>query len=163
MQEEKTPFAPPADPRESAVRETVQALFHTLRRHRAAIEAALSDLGIHPSQHRMLMHLHRKGGRAAQKELAAELAISPAAVAVTLRKLEERDLICRAAEGRDSRCKAVSLAEAGEELLRVSHSAFTSVDLSMFASLSEEELSSFRHMLAAMQASLSEIHKEAEA
>ncbi len=142
--------------REGAVREAVHALLYTMRLHRAAIERALADLGIHHSQHRMLVHLHRHGGEVAQRVLSEELDISPAAVAVTLRKLEEQGLILRKAGGKDGRCKAVTITREGEELLRTSHGAFTAVDLSMFASLNEEELSSLRDTLLRMQAALTE-------
>ncbi len=163
MQNEKEPLdLLPRDAREMAVRETVHTLFRTMRLHRAAIERTLSDLGIHHSQHRMLVHLCRHGGRVAQRTLSAEFDISPAAVAVTLRKLEERGLIRRTAEGEDGRCKTVAITEAGEELLRVSHGAFTAVDLAMFASLSEEELAAFRSTLSGMQGGLSTIGEAEE-
>ena len=155
MQRKKQSFSPyEGEGREGTVRQTVHTLLHTMRLHRAAIENTLADLGIHHSQHRMLVHLHRHGGEMEQKVLPEELEISPAAVAVTLRKLEERGLILRTAGGGDGRCKTVTITNKGEELLRVSHGAFTAVDLAMFASLSEEELSAFRDTLLRMQEGL---------
>ncbi len=155
MQNEKEPFRlPSGDARDGAVRQTVHTLFHTMRLHRAAIERALSDLGIHHSQHRMLVHLHRLGGEVEQRRLAAEFDISPAAVAVTLRKLEARGLIRRSSEGQDGRCKTVRITKEAEALLRNSYDAFTAVDLAMFASFSEEDLSAFRDTLLRMQAAL---------
>ena len=145
-----------ATARTETVHRTIHEFMHTDRLHRAAIERTLADLGIHRSQHRMLLHLHRHGDSVSQKELARELDISPAAVAVTLGKLEAAGYVRRNADGRDSRCKTITVTPEGEALLRAGYSAFTEVDLAMFSSLSEEELASFSAMLARMRAALQE-------
>lgn len=154
----KAPLPSPeaTDERTETVQRTIHEFLHTDRLHRAAIERALADLGVHRSQHRMLVHLHRHGGSMAQSELASELDISPAAVAVTLRKLESAGYICRSTDGRDSRKKIIALTPEGDELLRVSYSAFTEVDLAMFSGLSAEELAAFSSMLARMRTCLQE-------
>ncbi len=151
---EREPCLPPADARTEAVRRTIHTFLHTDRLHRAAIERALGDLGIHHSQHRMLVHLHRHGGAVSQKALAEEFDISPAAVAVTLGKLERGGYIRRTAAAGDGRCKEIEITEAGREILRVSYDSFIAVDLAMFSELSEEELTAFRETLLRMQTAL---------
>ena len=159
-QERRRPCLPPADPRTEAVRETIHRFLHTDRLHRAAIERALGDLGIHHSQHRMLVHLHRHGAHVSQRTLAEEFDISPAAVAVTLGKLEKNGYIRRSADGTDARCKTIEITEAGREILRVSYDSFTAVDLAMFSDFTESELAAFRATLDRMQAALARLAGE---
>lgn len=152
----KEPILPPGKEaaRAEAVHRTIHDFLYTDRLHRAAIEQALGDLGIHRSQHRMLFHLSRAGGELSQKALAEELDISPAAVAVTLGKLEAAGYIRRTADQGDGRCKTIAVTPEGEALLLAGRSAFAEVDLAMFAALSDEELSEFSSMLHRMQEAL---------
>ena len=143
--------------RAETVRRTIHDFMYTDRLHRAAIERAISALGIHRSQHRMLVHLHRAGGQLSQRRLAEELDISPAAVAVTLGKLEAAGYIRREASESDGRCKTIAVTAAGEALLEVSRSAFAEVDLAMFSSLSDEELSLFSSLLERLRSALKEV------
>ena len=161
MQHKQHPCGlPPTDARTEEVRRTIHTFLHTDRLHRIAIERALADLGIHHSQHRMLLHIKRHGGAVSQKTLAAEFDISPAAVAVTLGKLEKNGYIRRRPAEGDGRCKTIGLTEAGEEILRVSYDSFTAVDLAMFEALSGEELASFRGTLLRMQEALARLSPE---
>ena len=159
-QHERPPCLPPADPRTEAVRETIHTFLHTNRLHRTAIERALSDLGIHHTQHRLLVHLHRHGGALSQRAIAEEFDVSPAAVAVTLGKMEKAGYIRRASAPSDNRCKTIEITEAGQEILRTSYASFTAVDLLMFADLSEAELSAFRDTLGRMEAALLGLNKD---
>ena len=70
----------------------VGLLHRVMRRHHALVERKTCDLGIHHSQHRMLMTLaRRQEDTPSQKELAERLGISAAAVTATLKKLEKED------------------------------------------------------------------------
>lgn len=142
------------DARTAAVRTAIHDFMRTDRMHRAAIERKLADLGIHRTQHMMLLHIKKSGGIGTQRALAERFDISPAAVAVTLRKLEEGGYVTRRAGAQDSRCKEVRLTEKGEAILATSYEAFTAVDLAMFADFTEEELTAFSAMLTRLQAAL---------
>ena len=142
------------DARTAAVRTAIHSFMHTNRMHRAAIERKLADLGIHRTQHMMLLDIKKSGGIGTQRALAERFDISPAAVAVTLKKLEEGGYIERRAGAQDSRCKEVRLTERGEEILKTTYEAFTAVDLAMFADFTEDELSAFGAMLARLQSAL---------
>ena len=144
------------DARAEAVHRTIHDFMYTDRLHRAAIERAISTLGIHRSQHRMLVHLWRAGGELSQGALAKELDISPAAVAVTLGKLERAGYIRRVSDSADGRRKTIAVTPEGEELLRVSRSAFDEVDLAMFSALSDEELTLLSSILGRLQRTLKE-------
>ena len=74
----------------------VSLLIRNMRRHHALVERKTCDLGIHHSQHRMLMTLARRQEHTpSQKELAERLGISAAAVTATLKKLEKEEYITR--------------------------------------------------------------------
>ena len=142
------------NPRHEAVRRTIHTFMHTDRLHRAAIERALAGLGLHRTQHRVLLYLAHHGGTGTQRAIAEEFEVSPAAVAVTLRKLEAAGYLCRRTAECDSRCKEVTLTEAGQDILARSYDAFSAVDLSMFAALTEEELALFSSLLLRVQEGL---------
>ena len=58
---------------------------HIGRMQHRIIEARVRRLGIHPSQHILLMHLSQMGRFPSQTQIAQELDVSPASVARTLK------------------------------------------------------------------------------
>lgn len=157
MSEPTTPMRGfPEDARTAAVRTAIHDFLRTDRMHRAAIERKLADLGIHRTQHMTLLDIKRHGGIGTQRAIAERFDISPAAVAVTLRKLEESGYITRRTGAHDSRCKEVQLTEKGDAILATSYEAFTAVDRAMFADFTEEELALFSAMLSRLQNALRE-------
>ena len=61
--------------------------------HRSVFESNVASLGIHQSQHHLLFHIAKSGETPSQKEIAEHFKISPAAVAVSLKKLESGGFI----------------------------------------------------------------------
>ncbi len=135
-------------------REVGRLFAHTDRLHRAVIEKGVKESGVHRSQHFLLMRLYRLGGVASQKKLADELMISPAAVAVSLRKLEDGGYVTRAGSQEDSRRNEVRLTEKGEGLVERSRAYFESVDNRMCEAISEDEMVVFTAVLYKMQKNL---------
>ncbi len=120
--------------------EAIRILLRVMRRHHACIERRIGDLGIHHSQHHMLMHLARKDQIPSQKELAAHMGISPAAVATTLKKLEKEGYITRSATDEDNRRNEIRITELGLSKVAESREIFETVDRAMFEGMTEEEL-----------------------
>ena len=87
------------------------------REHHRLLEREVGASGMHRSQHAMLLYIKRCSHAPTQKELAELLLISPAAVAVTMKKLENAGYIERKSDENDSRRNSVSLTEKGEEIL----------------------------------------------
>ena len=58
------------------------------REHRKIIEREIASLGIHPSQHHLLMYLERNG-QSTQSSIAAAMEVSPSTIAVSLKNLEK--------------------------------------------------------------------------
>lgn len=133
---------------EELYRVTAELFRRTDGRLRRCIEKELRALDeeIYRSQHRLLMMLG-KNPNCSQNELAAVLGISPAAVAVSLRKLEKGGLIKRETNLDDHRSNQVSITEKGNGLICKSVKLFDKVERAMFDGLSEEELETFRALL----------------
>lgn len=112
-----------------------------MRRHHACVERRIGDLGIHHSQHRMLMQLaKREGELPSQKELAEAMGISPAAVTTTLKRLEKEGYIARSMTDEDNRRNEIRITEEGISKVVESREIFESTDRSMFAGFSEAEM-----------------------
>ena len=119
----------------------VGLFIRVMRRHHACVERRIGDLGIHHSQHRMLMQLaKREGERPSQKELAEAMGISPAAVTVTLKKLEKEGYICRSMTDEDNRRNEIRITEKGRTKVAESRVIFESVDTAMFEGFTEDEM-----------------------
>ena len=113
------------------------------RLHRSAVEAAINELGIHRSQHMVLMYLSCRGDKAvSQTDIAKALEISPAAVAVTLKKLEKSGLIARTPRENDARTNSIELTEEAKKIVARSGEIFGEVDTAMCGGISEKQLDS---------------------
>ena len=110
------------------------------RLHRSAVESAINELGIHRSQHMILMYLSYCKKTVSQSDLAKALEISPAAVAVTLKKLEKSGLIVRTPRENDARTNTIELTEEAKKIVSRSGEIFGEVDVAMCAGISDEEL-----------------------
>ncbi|MBE6583485.1 MAG: winged helix-turn-helix transcriptional regulator [Ruminococcaceae bacterium] len=129
------------------------------RMHRKAISKYASYLGLHHSQHRMLMHLANNEVIRSQKQLAEHFGISPAAVATTLKKLEADGYIERAksADGLDCRNNEIIITELGRRVATESEKYFKFVDCQVIKDFSDEEIETFIGFLDRIQQNLTDI------
>lgn len=142
------------DKKRQMLRDACRLFIHTDRLHRKEVERFAAELGVHRSQHFVLMRIADTGGCASQKELAERLEISPAALAVTLRKLEDGGYLSRNPSQNDFRTNEVALTEKGWEVRRLSKEKFSKIDEQMFDGFSDEELAAFVGFLERMQENL---------
>ena len=106
------------------LKETVALFMRTDRMRRSVFERQASDrFGIHQKQHITLMHLSRNED-ISQKQLAEHFKVSPAAVAVSLKKLESKGLISRQCSSDDSRRNALKITEKGRAMVNETHKIF---------------------------------------
>ncbi len=89
--------------------------------------------------------LHNEG--CTQIEVAEQLRISPASVAVTLRRMERDGLVQRREDTQDQRCKRIYATEKAKEIEEQCHGFFETLDEKMFAGLSAEELGTLSRLL----------------
>ncbi len=107
----------------------------------------------------MLLYLSKQESTPSQKELAKRFEISPAAVAVTLKKLEADGYIERgkSTETTDSRYNEIRITEHGRQASLQSRKYFSHVDSEAFKDFSDEELELFTALLSRMQNNLRDI------
>ena len=135
----------------NATRSRAVRLMMTVNKlHRGLLDLRAKELGMHRTQHRILMHLAEDAVLPSQKELAERLGITPAAVTVALRKIEQDGYIERTL-GHDARYNELKITEKGRALVRRTRELFTAADTAMFDGLSDEELAAYTSCLEKMQ------------
>ena len=138
---------------ENKVLRAVLLMMHTGRMHKSQIDAKVRDIGIHSTQHRILMHLAKCERIPSQKELAEHLDITPAAVTGAIKQIEQDGYIKRT-PGCDTRFYEIEITERGRELVKLTHELFSAVDCAMLEGFSDEELDAFIGYLERMQANM---------
>ena len=108
------------------------------REHRKMVERRISSLGIHPSQHHLLMQISRKGP-STQNSIAEAMGVSASTIAVSLKKLEKGNYIEKRTSPNDSRSNLIMLTKKGEDVVLQSQILFDEADELMFQGISEEE------------------------
>ena len=123
--------------------EAIRLFIQTDRLHKSLFDGVMNTVGLHRSQHWALLYLHRQGAIDSQKKIADHLGISPAAVAVMMKRLETLGYVRRQISSSDSRNHIIVLTEAGEEILRRTRRFFSDIDRRMLKGLSDNELDVF--------------------
>ena len=131
----------------------------TDRTHRKLFERMVASLGIHRSQHFLLMSIDRNGV-GSQKQLAERMEISTAAVAVALKKLEAGGYLERMAAEEDSRNNEIRITEKGRRVISESRAYVRKLDTAMFRDIDEESLKGFVKCLETMQKNLADFERE---
>ena len=121
--------------------------------HKALIDSRAGSLGIHRTQHRILMHLAIHDKLPSQKELADHLNVTPAAITGALKKIESDGYVERTL-GHDNRYNELRITEKGRELVKRTRRLFCEVDSSMFEGFSDDELDTYISCLEKLQANI---------
>lgn len=140
--------------KKSGAGEAIKLFKSTDMLHRKCFEQVASErFGIHRSQHMVLMFISRNSD-ISQKDIAEEFKISAAAIAVTLKKLENAGLIMREVAEGDNRKNRINITEKGQSVINETHKLFSDIDYNMFDGLTNEEIEAFRRCLEKMQKNL---------
>ena len=139
--------------RKERIHAATDEMVRIMRMHHRVIEKRMEGMGIHHSQHRMLMHLSRMGRMACQKDIAAALDVSPACVARTLKSLDAAGLIERQ-EGEDSRCREIGILPAGQALVDESVKLFEGTAAEMFSGVPDGDIERLIEILTRIQDNL---------
>ena len=124
------------------------------RIHRRIVEGRIARLGIHSSQHILLMHLMHTGRMPSQTQIAAMLDVSPASVARTLKNLEAGGYIERFDACMDGRCNEIGITEKGKAICSRSYEIFGEVDRLTYDGFTAEELEQLASLLDRVQENL---------
>jgi len=148
--------------------ETIHFLLSSARLHHMLFDRLIGKYNLHRSQHRMLMYLSGQEQIPSQKQIADQFEISPAAVAVTLKKLENNGFIERITSKSDNRFNEIRITEKGRNVVEETIEYFAYIDNAMFRDFSEEELQTLRklviHTSENLKAAIAEIteHENAD-
>ena len=137
-------------------------LMQTDRCHRMIIEDQVHRLGVHRTQHMILMCLSCFEKPPAQSEIAERLQVSDAAVTVSLRKMERAGLIVRAPREGNARAKEIRLTEKGSCMVEKTSKLFEDVDNAALKGIPEEELEVMRTCMIRIKKNLEEFRSGSE-
>ena len=141
------------DSRARQIRETIDVLIHLMRLHHRIVERRIDGLGVHHSQHRMLMRVAKLGRSASQKEIAEAMDVSPACVARTLKHLAAEGLVEKTG-GSDARRNEIAILPKGQALVDDSLALFGRIGDEMFEGVSGDELCAVTGVLRRIQDNL---------
>ena len=135
---------------ENKLQQAVDIMIRTDRMHKSAIDSQVKAIGIHRTQHRILMHLARAERIPSQKELAEHLDITPAAVTGAVKRIEKDGYIKRTL-GHDNRFYEITITDKGRAIVHKTHELFTRIDRFMFDGFTSEELDTYISCLLKLQ------------
>ena len=139
----------------------LRSFIMTDRIHRRLFEKKMASIGVHRSQHRILMYLFKKQPEApSQKEIAEQFDISPAAIAVTLKKLENAGYITRTSPQNDNRVNTVIATDKARAVVEKTREYSEELEKVIFAGFSDEELNAFEKSLEKMQKAMLQYEEE---
>ena len=144
----------------SIEKQAIHRIMRVNRLHRSLVEKTMREAGLHRSQHLMLIYLKNCKEAPSQKEIAASFDVTPAAVAMALNKLEEKEYIERYHVGMDRRTKYVRLSERGIQVLEQTRNMFDEADKTTFKGISPEELETLMNLFDKMKENLLSIGAE---
>lgn len=146
---------------ESPHRELIETYMCVGRLHRMVLERQLNRTGVYRSQHQLLMFV-AENPNVSQKELARFSHVSPATVAVSLKKLEHGGYIQRVVDEHDNRYNKICITEKGRAVVENSVRWFQKVERSIFDGFSPEEMTAMLGYLNRMQENLNGLMPETE-
>lgn len=127
---------------------TLSKLLHDLEWERhLTVHRALRDGEVYFGQPPILDVLADRGV-CTQNELAKTLNVSPASVAVSLRRMQKSGLIEKEADAEDLRRNFVRLTEKGKAQRDYIHQCFEEIDRKLYAGFTDAELETLQSMLA---------------
>ena len=117
--------------------------------HRINHQRFLEDLDLYYGQPILLMHLYDKG-EATQKELAGYLNCSPAAVAVSIKRLERKGLLEKRVDNTDMRYNKITLTEEGKKRALAARAGLDRIDRRCFDGFLQDELDTLKNFYQRM-------------
>ncbi len=127
------------------------ALIKTNRLHKTLLDSNIFEaIGLHRTQHIILMHIVGRERLPSQKELADHLNITPAAVTGALKKLEADGYIEKRM-GNDNRYNEITITEQGRRVVEESKAVFAKTDESLFEGFTNEEIKNLIYYLEKIQ------------
>ena len=125
----------------------ISKMIRTNRLHRSLIEKCNKEADIHRSQQHILLYLSKCDTPPSQKEIAAVFEVTPAAIAMSLKKMEQKGLIERIVSEEDSRVNLIKVSEKGKQIMELSRRSFERTDIAMVEGVTDGEFEVFARVL----------------
>ena len=138
---------------EEKIASAVSIMIQTDRMHKHLLDSKVSKIGLHRTQHRVLMHIARKDKLLSQKSIAEHMGLTPAAITGVLKRLESDGYIKRIV-GSDNRYNEVVITDLGKKIVEDSYRLFSEVDASLFDGFTESELDGYISCLQKIQSNI---------
>lgn len=133
----------PQEGREEYSEEEVQLLFRAVgKMHKACLRKEMDRRGLAEVGQPFILFMLRDQGTGAgwdQKQFAEALGVSPATVAISIKRMERAELVTRVPDPEDLRRNRIAITEKGLRLVDDCIRAFRHVDTGMFRGFSHEE------------------------
>ena len=139
--------------KETRLSKAIEMMIKTDHMHKALIDSRVGTLGIHRTQHRILMQLARADRLPSQKDLADRLDVTPAAVTCALKKIEADGYVERTL-GADNRFIELSITDKGRDMVKKTKKIFCDTDSAMFDGFTDQELETYISCLEKLQANI---------
>lgn len=140
-------------------KEIIHQLIGFVLKHRKLMQHYLDETGVYHAQHRLLMEISRHPN-ASQADIARSMDISPATIAVSLKKLEKGGYIHKVMDETDNRFNQITVTEKGNQVVEQSKRIFEATDRKVFEGFSEEEKVSLSLLLQKLDANLTRMEEE---
>lgn len=119
------------------------------RIHKRIMEREFNKTGVYRSQHQILMYVAAHPN-ASQKEIASLHHVSPATIAVTLKKMEKGGYLIRQPDATDNRFNQILLTDKGRETVETSRRLFRELEEMLLDGITEEEMQKTEQVLKHM-------------
>lgn len=139
-----------------AYKSTMRKMLYIGRLHRSIFEKNISSMGIHHSQHHLLMYIAREGEVTSQKQIAEKFGITPAAVARSLKTLESEGFIKRENTASDGRLNSITITAKGRDIVERSYIMFRETDVAVFEDFTDDDIRTLNRYLDMMKSRLLE-------
>ncbi len=118
-------------------------------KHKNAIETFIKKYKMQQSQHKLLMTMVRmnEGNQVSQREISRELKVTPAAIAVNLKKLAGFGMIEKIMSEKDNRFNFVKFTEKGNKTIKESQEKFQYFDDLAMEGFTDEEKETLYHFM----------------
>jgi len=143
--------------------DSVESLYNQLLRlHHARMRSLLSEIGLFPGQPHILLFLARQGlcQGISQKDLVNELELTPATVAIMLKRMEKAGLVRRDSDLVDRRRMSVSITQKGLALQLKALRCIQTLNEESFRGFSASDKAELKRSLLRMRKNLESLRIE---
>lgn len=129
------------------------------KKHKKIMQYYLDETGVYQAQHRLLMEISRNPN-ISQKDIARSMDISPATIAVSLKKLEKGGYIHKSMDEADNRFNQITITEKGNRVVEQSKQIFEATDRKILEGFTAEEKNTLSLLLQKLDVNLAKMEDE---